>query len=658
MKFLLNNIIKNKEFFLIFFLFFILSAPFLIEICNGYLSYAGLDKQEFLLWDFSLHSNLLPYKDLFYPYGYLHYFRGLNVFFTALYYLISPLIFIIIYFIFKKVFSLKYYVYLCLLMLYLFVLNFTGFEAFVRYGVLMSVSLIFSYFLYKQKVVSRNFIFLAGVILAFIFSLLTDQGIYLIFNFVSLYLINDFLKSQKRSFISLKHYKIYFNDLIYLIAGFLIGLIPLFIFLIYSNSLWGFVYYFTEVKNIVTVAKTPFFLFITSPANIFTLSIVYASIFYLIFNTLILRNKFKVSSFLQICLILNILIMEQKSIIRSIDTQITFISLTLLLILVYDFLNFMFIKEFRKKIYFSIFILFTVILYTLNVNHKILDLSKTISAFNLSLNNKCFENNLNNFKFKNPDYPEIINFFKKQSDFNNKLFSFPTGDSASYVLLRQKPPYYNAIFEGSSDKEQNYSRQYIKENRVKYILLNTDLSAIQDAVPDYIRQPKLFSFIINNYYPFTKIGSHLILKKEENQDFFNSKILDSIQEYKGYLINVYLYKIPFSEGFYKSNLFSDAKIITFSDLSNLKLNSRNKFLVLIPQIDMDPNYLNTIEVNTEDKKRTRIYLNPCKKSMLCVVNLSNIPLFYKSRIINSIKIDNKFKGTVKIYEINNSSNLW
>ena len=651
---------------LIFILSIILSAPYIIDICSGYLNYRGFDLQEFFLWHYASINNIVPYKDIFYPYGLLNYFKSYNLIYAFMYYLIVPVLFTIVFFIFRKIFKDKLILFSSFVIFYLFILILVGFQTFSRYGLLAVLSLYFSHIFYSATKIKINTLILLGIILGLFFSFINDQGIYLILSFIFMYLFGKYLQVKKEHFLSANFYLKAISEMLYIVFGFFIGIIPFFLFLLKIGNFYAFFDYLKDVREIVTVAKTPFFSFIDSPANIFTVVILYFALFYNFLKIFFFKHKFTLSSFLQVSLIFSILIMEQKSVVRSIDRQITFVSLKLLMLLVYEVINYLKNKITDRRITYFSFIIFVIILYSFNTNKQTINLPSLFRNYNLLVSNECFDNNLSFFSANNASNIEIIDLIKKQKNFNGKIFSFPAGDSAFYVLSNQKPPFYNAIFEGASYTKQNSVIQYIQDNEIEYVTLNTSKSSLQDGVPDYIRQSLLFKYILNNYYPFAVIGNHIILKKESH-DFFASEILNQTKDYDRYLLDVYLYKIPFSEGLYKYKyLEKNNKLITEStdiDIINIFLKKRifysdNKVIVMIPSANNKLSDLNFIKFQLENEDNTTVYYNPCKANTQCIINLSKVPLFYKKRMITKIILNRTFEGKIKIFDLNNPGNLW
>jgi hypothetical protein len=315
------------------------------------------------------------------------------------------------------------------------------------------------------------------------------------------------------------------------------------------------------------------------------------------------------------------------------------------------------VKIRNKSLTYTIFLFFIVLIFGVSsgsfLENKYQNITKNLYSV---AGSSCFIDNLKVVKTNNPSLEKIFTFLKKEKGFNGMIFSYPPGSAAIYSIFNLKPPYYNAIYEISSQKSQNESIEYINKNNVSYVILDMDSATVQDGVPDFIRTPLVFKFIINNYYPIKIIDSYLILKRD-NKDFFTSKLLKNTN-YKNYLLDVYLYKIPYSEGLYKSSVLKKGKLIPFLSLNNLKLNSLNKFFVLIPETSSDSNHLNTVEIYTKDNNSTKVYINSCKANSPCIINLSNLPMFYRDRDIQRLKIDNRFKGKVLFYEINESDKLW
>jgi len=667
MKTIRQLLSKNKDLIAIFALSSFLSLSHIVDICSGYLNYHSFDQQEFLLWNYSAINGYVPYKDLFYPYGLLTFFRNSNLLFFIINSFIPPILFTLFFILFKKIFKDIYFLFFSQVVLYYFIAKIVGFDTFSRYGIFVVSSLIFAEILYLNKDQMLK-LFTVGIFLGLLNFLIPDIGVYTVSTFLLLFLVNELIKSKKISFFSFKNLVQSLGKIRIVFFGFMIGITPLIIFSLYHKNLLLFASYFNEVRDIALVAKTPFFSFVDSPSNISTLLVLFTSIFSVLYRFFYLKHKVSLTVFFQIALIIDILILEQKSIVRSIDLQITFVSLILLMIIMYEFIYALPVNLLNKKIFYSLFILLTVALFSLSVPNREINFKIISISARRSIVNKCYDSNLTKFLSQNSSYAKVIELLKKKRDFNNKIFSFPTGDSAFYILLGQKPPYYNAIFEGSSVKKQTETIKYIEDNYIKFITLNTDMSFLQDGVPDYIRQNLLFRYILNNYYPLTSIDNHLILEHQKNNDFFGYKVLDQQREYKNYLLNIDLKNIPLSEGTYKSKsiYLPENKILIKSGdykkinifLENSKIDSHNKVFIIKftkPLARGDRSYM---KIQTQDNKSTVVSFISCLSTKPCIVNLSSIPLFYKDRILKKIEINKSFKGELILMDFKTLEKIW
>lgn len=669
MKKILSLFKKNKDLVLVFIISVFLSSPYLIDICSGYLNFHIYDLQSFMLWDYSLAKHLLPYRDLAYAYGLLEYYKKSNIILSILYYSIAPLNFLLIFYIFKKIIKYKFLLYLSFILFYLFIFKITGFTVFARYGMFISYSLIISLILFYNRNILNKIYFYIGIILGLLFSVVNDIGIYLITSLNAVYLIYNLIEIKNN--INILKSSIFYTSIIkrilLLMSGIIIGLLPLFIFLFLNNSITLFLHNFNDLRDITIVAKTPFFNYLFTKDNLFTILTLYFSIFFIIIKIFFFKKSNRFLNIIQITLIVDILILEQKSIIRSISTQITFIALILLILICYD-LTLIKIKNYSdtkiKK--FALILIILIFLFAIRLtgnNNDYYKINKISYNLSLLIGNNCYENNLKDLLTKNKSYIEVYKYFQTKIGPNEKIFIYPPGDSIYYILFKQIPPYITTVWNSSSANSQK-TVKYIVENKIEYVLLNTNISFIADGIPDYIRAPIVYKYILLNYYPLYKIDNYIILKKNRNSDFFESNILQSFPEYRSYLLNVYLYKIPFSEGLYKGSQFTVKPItrVTINNkihlFGNLNISSKNKIIVLIPSKNSRKNYMNYLEIQTLSDESSSIYFNACRRDKMCIINLANLPYFYKERVIKKIIIDERFEGEILIFENKFSNNFW
>jgi len=658
---------QKKDLLVVFFISFFLFLPYTVDICSGYLKYNLTDLQSFLLWDYSLIKRLIIYKDLTYPYGIFQYYSKSNIPILFLYYLVAPLNFTLIFYACKKVFTKKIILYTFFILFYLFIFEITGFTVFTRYGLFISLSLIFSIVLFYKKEKSVFSFLLIGIISGVVFFIANDQGLYLGILFLTLFAVNEILNVKKKKLFSVEYHTYIVKQIAVLFLGFFVGTFPLVLFLIKNNSVNDFFIYFKDINNVVIVAKTPFFNFIITRDNLFTISAIYLAIFLLLIKILFRKSK-NVITLMQMALVLDILIMEQKSIVRSISTQITFISFLLVGLIFFDLVG---DKAFKtaskniKNIFFATSILIVIFAFQLTPVYKNNYSFQTINRnLRLLTNNKCYDANLNLFLKRNPEYLDIFTFFRSKVNYADEIFVFPPGDSIFYILFNKIPPYYDSIWNSSVDNLNNQIT-YLKKNKVRYVLLNM-MSFVNDGIPDYMRLPILYKYILNNYYPVYNVKNYLILEAAENKDFFNSVIPG--QTFMSNLLNPDFGKIPLSEGLYKYDLLKrNAEILIKSKdiyiineyLKNNIVSSRNIVMVITSASNSDILNSETLEIKVDKMFTTYISYDNVSSGKKYILNLTNVPLFYKDRTITKLSLKNNSGTEFEIFKLTGDANsLW
>lgn len=633
------SLVKSKLEFVVFALsclFFSLLSLF--SICSKYILLSDFDSQEFFVWEYARIIGKIPYKDIFYPYSLLEYFKFENSMFFILYLFSNLLFFIILYFTLKKIFSKTVFLLFLLLTFFLIVL-FNGFEIINRFGVLISFSLLFGYLIYSQYLKSKISFTVLGLISASMVFIFVDQGLYIIFIFFIQYIFFSFLNRYKL--------RVIFYKLFLYLTGVILGLTLLITMLGKYVPVYDYLYFYKNISEMFYLAKTPFFSYFLTFNNLFIFLTLLISLFYLLIKFIVLRKKLNFSDFIMFSLFLVLFILEQKSIVRSISAPIFLPTFTLYYILIYKIIKNLNLKKNKN------FILLPLIFTPIVLNYNNLNL-KLFNKDNLRLN--CYSQNLNNFIYDNSGYIKVFKKIESYENKKNKVFSYP-GDPIFYILFKQDLPFYNAIYEGSSKNGQNLRIKYLKD-KTNYVILNLNNKSIQDGVPNYARAPYEFKYILNNFQIKDKVENFLILEIKTNSNFFGQDKLILIPEYKNYLLNINLGFIPYSEGIYKYGNPEKKKSLIKNKLSGIKISSDDKVVVLIPSIEANPKALNYIRLKTTDNYKTSIIFNSCKKSKPCIINLANIPLFYKTRYIKNIEIDNKFRGDIMVYDAKNFENLW
>jgi len=643
-----NKIILRKiELLFVFIILFIFHLDLFVNNCNVYKS-LNFDVQALFVWNYTAIKGFLPFRDVFYPYGLFNYFSDTNHFIYLLYHLLFLVIFLLFFEIFRKLFQKKIVAYLLFFAFVVFVDRFIGVDTFIRYG--SAIAILSTFILsinFKENFINRNKIFIYSLISGLLFVLLNDTGIYLVSSILFATIIYPLVRQGYLILKKTEYYRCFFSQILILICGFLIGTIPLIYYLIFKNIYSYFISNFFHLSDFFYVSKIPFTPGILSAENVFTIGLLLITFVFISLKCGSLSLRKKPIFFLQVCLIFLLVLIEQKNVMRSSDKLLSFYGFYLLLIIFSD-LIFLF-KNHIKRIYLIIslvilFLLFGKVFSENNSYFQRIYLKSPSSC--LSYNEKVF--------LKNKELDSLAIELKKIKV--DKVFSYPA-DPVIYSLLGQKPPFYFSTYEASTEYGQNKIIEYLKNNKINYVIINTSINAVQDSVPDYIRVPLITRFILNNYNTVKKVGDYLILEKVDKTDFFKNNINES---FSNYLLNVDLESIPISEGYYKSyrlidkNLTQGAKnIISLNEyLIKNELNSSNKLLTVIPS----KKYSRIVmKITSADLKQTSISMIGCSVNKECIIDLNNIPLFYKDRIIKKIEVDN-FNGEIKIY--NNSDTFF
>lgn len=502
-------------------LFSVMSFGNLENLCRIYPT-TGSDNQALLLWKYSASIGLLPFKDIFYPYGILSYYSGQNVIFAFIYFLITPILFLSIFFTLQKIFKDKLLTVASFVFFFLFIIIITGFETFTRYGSITTLSILFAYIFYSNKNKSQKIIFAIGVLSGIIMMLVNDTGVYALVIFVMFSISNILLKSKFRLQISQLVSSL--KELIFFIFGYSLGLLPFLVYLVFTQSLSGFTSYLLSIGELAQFAKTPFFHSILTVDNLFTLTILIIAIIHICYKFFFGDKKASFVIYLQIGFIFVLLLLEQKSIIRSIDIQLTFIGFLLIFTLFYELqlsLRKYGVSKFIVFIYFINMSIITVFIIGLHSGDKFINQypipSRVISALKIFKNKSCVEDNMKIILSKNKELLEIKKEVDIKKNFNKKVFTFP-GEPIFYIMFRQKPPFYPTIYEATPLKAQRKLIEYIKKENIGVILYNVGTKSIQDEVPDTVRGRLLYEYIRSNYSVKEKIGNYLIF------DIKNKKI--------------------------------------------------------------------------------------------------------------------------------------
>ena len=525
-----------------------------------------------------------------------------------------------------------------------------------------------SYIFSKQPYVNHFITLLNGLLVGVVFSLIHDQGIYAFSLYLLLLFVNPLIRMGVKEIIKWKYYINLFYGATYFIVGILFGFLPFFVYLVYHKIFFNFLQYFLNLRDFSIYAKTPFIPYSSTSDNLFTFSILFLSIFFVLYNVFY-RRKFSLSFYLIVNYVIILILLEQKSLIRSIDIIITFLAFVLFVGLAYELAAFFKEKKISDtKILLCYVLLIAVVLFKLNLH------SFTFSTYvpvytKGSRNNACLSMNVDKLLKGENKYKDVEKHIKEDPKFSGKIFSY-LSDPIFYILFNQKPPYYFTVFEATPFYAQKENIKYIEEHKISHIIYNMDIVALQDNVPDYLRGGILFKYILNNFRIKEDIQNFLIFQKtDKDRDFFEDKKLKELSLFREYLLNVNLGAIPKSEGIYKGKdiygkhdntvVSSNLPFLINDFLRKNSVKTSKKILVLKAKNYKKSTKETRITLKTNDAKSTTITFYRCDINKPCVVNLSNVPLFYKERVLREVILDDSFEGMADLVNIEKGeSNLW
>lgn len=505
-KFISKNKIKILEAVILGLIGFLIITFNKISFCHQAYK-IDFDQQAFLYWDYLKSLNLIPFRDYFYPYGLLLYFKSINIEWYFIYLFILFLISVFVFISFRQLFKERGKAYLFYFIYSVFIFLFVNPETYVRYAPLVVFVSVISYIASKDKLFKNKSGLLIGLLIGIFFSFINDIFFYSALT-CGIFLAIYFLINKNSFNISVRKILIYFP---FLLVGFLVGLIPLGVYLFKNNLINDFIFYLNSLSGFYQLAKVAFPPSLKSLENILI-------ILGLIFSVFTLFSKYKKRTldfnfYYLLSLVLLIFSLEQKNLVRSMYEQISFISLITFFILLNEtILNLKNKVSRRILVVFSLNLIF-LIFFMIGVdrNFRFDQGSYSFSETNIS---QCVENKIKRIdQSQLVSHKKVVKYLKHNQ--KSKVFSFP-GDPIFYVLLNQQPPYYPSIYEATHVYSQNKLIQYIKDNKVEYIIINTRYSAIQDDVPDRIRAKVLYEYIWKNFKQEKKIDNFLLLNKSKN----------------------------------------------------------------------------------------------------------------------------------------------
>lgn len=492
----------SKDVLLVFFVFLLLLINRIFITCKIFYS-LSFDSQTLLLWEYVVKKGMLPIRDIFYPYGFFSYFRDSSLLLRSFEIVFLSSLFTVVYIFLKRVSKNAIFAFLALALFTLLIYRNIGLEIFIRYGTTLIFIIACSYILYKNTLFNKSYSFVLGFSTALIYFFFHDQMYYMWVLYLALFTLSilDELSLKKLSLMLLR---IKFFGLIYYLLGVVVGAVPFFI-LAFRNRIPN--YFLSQLEEMVSIplySKTPYLSNFRHFDTIFLVSALSISIGIIWYKRFEKKQKLLLDDYFMGGISLYLCLLMQKSIVRSFDSSLVFLGVLLL--------NIFFIKatggilkNYPKYLLFIIFILIELILI---LNFK--PLNKLY--YEASISEKiCIEKNIQNINRYNHSYLKVVKELNLNND--NGVFVFPS-DPIFYVLLNRKPVYFPSLYEMSLFRSQNKIIYELEKSKNEYIILNKDVVAVQDGVPDFIRGKNIFNYIGSNYSPYKKIDSFVILKRK------------------------------------------------------------------------------------------------------------------------------------------------
>ncbi len=493
----------SKDVLIVFIAFLLLLVNRLFITCKIFNS-LSFDSQTLLLWEYVVKKGMLPVRDIFYPYGFFSFFRDSSFLLRSFELILLSFLFTIIYGFLKKINKNLFFTLLSLALFVLLIYRDVGIEIFIRYGTTLVFIIACSYLLYKNTLFNKSYSFTLGSLTTLTYFFFHDQTYYMGVLYFVLFILSllDNLGFKKLNPSSLR---IKFSGLIYYLSGAFIGALPFVIFVFRNKIPEYFLVQLGEMVSIPVYSKTPYLSNFRHPDTIFLVTALSISVGIIWYKRFEKKQELLLDDYFMVGITLYLGLLMQKSIVRSFDSSLVFLGILLFNIFFIKTAG-GFLKKYPRFVLFSVFIL---IEFVLIINFK--PLNKLYYEANIS-EKICIETNIKNIDKYNNSYLKVANELSSKKD-NGNVFVFPS-DPIFYVLLNKKPGYFPSLYEMSLFRSQNKIISELKKSNTEYVILNMDIIAVQDGVPDVIRGKNLFKYIMLNYSLYKKIDSFVILKRK------------------------------------------------------------------------------------------------------------------------------------------------
>ena len=546
-----NNTFTKKIFaltifILLLFIFLIQKHPFDFlnnSFFNSQFSF-DFDSQNVITWQYARFIELLPHRDIWYPHSgrFFYslpfppdvYFKFITNFFSIICF------FVTIYNLFDKS-LLKSLIFI----LILWWCDFSGLINFVdRYCYVYIFFLTFSTAVYIH---SQKILFLSVLYGGLLFFLEPNIFFIGILSIVSL-LSSIFLITNKITFINYKNF--IKNYILYFFIPLVIIIMLYILFLHLNNSLNNFINFYKSFPDIEVSSSWPL-----SNANF------YAPKDFLLLFAISLQGGFVINSFfnkkisyfwksfyLSLFLIISLLLFKY-AIRPHMAWQIFYFPIFFFIFVYIRKSNFINLK---LRDYLFLTILFFILISSLKpLIGNIVSKSKNINInFENIFNNESINLLKNNYFNENKFFIDGLigsefkrNLNKLLPDISDETFFVLGDDAYLYPLFNKIPFKYISLYNVSPRYDQIQLITQLENKDPKYVIFRSDFKVF-DNVPNIVRTPLLYKYVVDNYGFKTQFRSFDILEKKaimpnENlkywQDFFGQNLnLESLIKYGNY----------------------------------------------------------------------------------------------------------------------------
>ena len=601
------------------------------------------DSQNIIAWQYARYLDMIPYSDIWYPYGGRYFVNSpfppdIFYYWIILSISFSCFIFSIYFLLDKSIIKLLFFLSLIAWADYSGAINFIS-----RYCFLFIFFLLFVSGIYTKKKIIIALSGLYGGLLFFLEPPVAVVGIFSITLF--LFVITYFNKPLKNNL----YFKFIISSyLIFILFGAL-SLIPYLIYLIQTNSFYDFLNFYLTLTDMSTGSSWPI---ITSQLKglsydftLFFLTSALAGYILLMFpykNDK--ENKFWIS--LSIGILSSLILLLSKYVIRPhMAGQIFYFPI------------FYFLFLYIKKINFDSLrfnnIAFIAIISFISLNLFLMILPNSTYKFNALVNNfsllfhdtntykkKYFDSS--NFNLNGLNGSELRkNLINKEPGLSFEEFYFMGDEPYLYILFDKRPFKYVSFYNTSPIYDQLSLSENLEEKKPQYVLWRPDFKVF-DVVPNQIRLPILFKYISKNYSYKSTVDGFDILERRENvgsPDFrYWSEKLGTSTDFKK------LFQFKSTPEKCPSNTICDLQLqISRKDGQNFK----EKSVEIIFNIDNEFHH--------------KVIFEPNKRDKILLINISNLwfwdkALFRENKL--TIDISSSYNAVITDLFLSNKKALY